>query len=138
MMGRNVNSVEEFTNQENVLHMGRNVINTKKNHWANCYYTKKVHEASAAPSDDFVLEEVTTSKEKKATEAFVIVKINNKKVKAKLETGVEVNVIPLQIYKQIETDRLQMRKAATKLCGYGGTNIPAVEKITVKCEFCDA
>ena len=31
-----------------------------------------------------------------------------------------------------------MRKTATKLCGYGGTNIPIVGKITVKCEFCDA
>ena len=31
-----------------------------------------------------------------------------------------------------------MRKTATKLCGYGGTNIPVVGKITVKCEFCDA
>ena len=30
MMGRNVNSVEEFTNQQNVLHMGRNVANAKK------------------------------------------------------------------------------------------------------------
>ena len=31
-----------------------------------------------------------------------------------------------------------MRKTATKLCGYGGTNIPVVGKITVRCEFCDA
>ena len=31
-----------------------------------------------------------------------------------------------------------MRKTATKLCGYGGTNIPVVGKITVKCEFSDA
>ena len=63
-----------------------------------------VHEASAASSDDFVLEEVSTRKEKKTTDAFVIVKINNKKVKAKLDTGAEVNMIPLRIYKQIETD----------------------------------
>ena len=67
-------------------------------------------------SDDFVLEEVRTSKEKKATEAFVIVKIKNKKVKVKLETA-EVNVMPLRISKQIETEGMHMRKTATKLCG---------------------
>ena len=76
-----------------------------KNHWTNCCYTKKVHEASGTLSeDDFVLEEVTTSKEKEATEAFVIVKINNKKVKAKFVTGAEVNVMPLRIYKEIKTE----------------------------------
>ena len=31
-----------------------------------------------------------------------------------------------------------MRKNATKLCGYGGTNIQVVRKITVKCKFLDA
>ena len=46
--------------------MERSVENArKKNHWVNCCKTKLVHEASAASSDDFVLEEVTTSKEKK-------------------------------------------------------------------------
>ena len=29
-MGRNVNSVDEFTNQESVLHMGRNATGTKR------------------------------------------------------------------------------------------------------------
>ena len=31
-----------------------------------------------------------------------------------------------------------MRKTATKLCGYGATNIPVVGKITVKSQFRDA
>ena len=30
-----------------------------------------------------------------------------------------------------------MRKTAAKLCGYEGTNIPVIGKITVKCKFCD-
>ena len=61
MMG-NVNSVEEFTN----LYMARMLQMQEKNHQANCCYTKKVDEASTAPSDNFVhLGEVTTSKEKK-------------------------------------------------------------------------
>ena len=109
----------------------------KKNHWASCCYTRKVHEASAEPTEDFVIEEVETSKEKKATEAFVILKINNKKVKVKLDTGAEVNVMPLCVYEQLQTEEVQMMKTATKLCGYGGTNIPVVGKISVNCEFRD-
>ena len=42
--------------------MGKNVANVRKNNWANCCYTKKVHKESTAPLDDFVLEENTTSK----------------------------------------------------------------------------
>ena len=105
---------------------------------ANYCYFKKAHEASIAPSNDFVQEEVTTSKEKKVTEAFVIAKINNKKVKVKLDTGAEVNVMLLRICKQIETEAVQMRKIATTLCGYGGTNIPVIGKITMKCKLRDA
>ena len=61
-------------------------------------------------------------------------KINNNKFKSKLDMGAEVNVISSEVYTHIETDRVQMRKTATKLCGYGGTNISVVGKITVKCE----
>ena len=71
----------------------------EKNQWANCVQVKKVYETSVAPLHDFALEEVTTSIEKKATAAFAIVKINNKKVKAKTDTGAEVNVIALCISK---------------------------------------
>lgn len=85
--------------------MSRNVVNARKKiHWAKCCCTKKVYEALAAPSNDFVLEEVTTSKEKKETEAFVIIRINNKKLNAKLDKGAKVSVMPLRIYKQIETE----------------------------------
>ena len=106
----------------------------EKNHWGNYCNTKKVDEASTTSSDDFVLEEDTTSKKKETTEAFVIVKINNKKVMAKFDTGAEVNVIPSEIYRQTETEGVQMRETATKLYGYGETSISVVGKITVKCK----
>ena len=67
----------------------------------------------------------------------MILKINNKKVKVKLDTGAEVNVMPLRVYEQLQIEEVQMMKTATKLYGYGGTNIPVVGKISVKCEFRD-
>ena len=109
----------------------------KKNHWANCCQTKKVHEASAAPSADFVIEEIGSNIEKKVTEAFRILKINNKKVKVKLDTGAEVNVMPLRVYEQIKSKDVKMKTTATKLCVYGGANLPIVGKIDVKYEFRD-
>ena len=110
----------------------------KKNHWVNCCQTKKVRKASAAPSSDFVIEEIGSNIEKKATEVFRILKINNKKVKVKLDTGAEVNVMPLRVFEQITSKDVTMKTTATKLCEYGGANLPIVGKIDVKCEFHDA
>ena len=110
----------------------------KKNHWVNCCQTKKVHETSAAPSADFVIEEIGSNIEKKVTEACSILKLNNKKVKVKLDTGAEVNVMPVRVYEQIKSNDVKMKTTATKLFVYGGADIPIVGKIDVKCEFCNA
>ena len=59
-------------------------------------------------------------------------------MKVKLDTGAEVNVMPLRICKQIETEGVQTRKIATTLCGSEETNISVVGKITMKCKLRDA
>ena len=64
--------------------------------------------------------------------------INNEKVKVKLDTGAEVNVMLMRVFKQIEDGHVKIGKTKTKLCGYGGTNISVEGKIKVMCEFRDA
>ena len=100
--------------------------------------TKKIHEASTIPDDDFVIETVEVALKEKSTEALAILKVNNKKVNVKLDTGAEVNVIPMRVFKQIEDGHVKMERTKTKLCGYGGTNIPLEGKIKVMCKFRDA
>ena len=46
-------------------------------------------------------------------------KINNKKVKIKLDTDAELNVMSMAVFKQIEDGHVKMEKTKTKtiLCG---------------------
>ena len=72
--------------------------------------TKKVHKASNKSDDDFVIETVEAALKEKSAEALAILKINNKKVKVKLNTGAEVNVMPMRVFKQIEDGHVKMER----------------------------
>ena len=100
--------------------------------------TKKMHKTSTRSDDDFVIETVEAALKEKSTEALAILKISNKKVKVKLDTGAEVNVMLMRVFKQIEDGHVKMERTKTKLCRYGGTNIPLEGKIKVMCKFRDA
>ena len=54
-------------------------------------------------------------------------------MKVKLDTGAEVNVMPMRVFKQIEDGHVKMERTKTKLCGYGRTNTPVEVKIKVMC-----
>ena len=54
--------------------------------------TKKIHEASTKSDDKFVIETVEAVLKEKSTEALAILKINNKKVKVKLDTGADESI----------------------------------------------
>ena len=43
-------------------------------------------------------------------------------MKVKLDTGAEVNVMPMRVFKQIKDGDVKKERTKTKLCGYGGTN----------------
>ena len=59
-------------------------------------------------------------------------------MKVKLDTGAEINVMLMRVFKQIEDGHVKMKRTKTMLCGYGGTNILVEGKIKVMCEFRDA
>ena len=82
-----------------------------------------------------MIETVEAALKEKSAEVLATLKINNKKVKVKLDTGAEVNVMPMTVFKQIEDGHVKMERKKTKLCGYDGTNIPVEAKIKVRCEF---
>ena len=84
---------------------------------------KKIHEASTKSDDDFIIETVEGALKEKSTEALAILNINNKKVKVKLDTGAEVNVMPMRVFKQTEDGHVKMERTKTKLSGHVGTNI---------------
>ena len=61
--------------------------------------TKEMHKPSTKSDDDFVIETVEAALKEKSTEALAILKISNKKVKVKLDTGLEVNVMLMRVLK---------------------------------------
>ena len=61
--------------------------------------TKEMYKPSTKSDDDFVIETVEAALKEKSTEALAILKINNKKVKVKLDTGLEVNVMLMGVLK---------------------------------------
>ena len=67
--------------------------------------SKTVHEGTKENNDDFLIEEVTVDErqqpDNKQTEAFVVIRMNYKRVKTKLDTGAEVNVMSLRVLNQI-------------------------------------
>ena len=61
--------------------------------------TKEMDKPSTKSDDDFVIETVEAALKEKSTEALAILKTNNKKVKVKLDTGLEVNVMLIRVLK---------------------------------------
>ena len=82
-MGRNVNFVDKKIHKpRECLAYGQKCHKCKKkNHWASCCMTEKVHKVSPKSDDDFVIETVETALKEKSTEALAILKFNIEKVK---------------------------------------------------------
>ena len=82
-MRRNVNFVDKKTHKpRECLTYGQKCYNCKKkDHWASCCTTEKIHKVSTKSDDDFVIETVETALKEKSTEALAILKFNIEKVK---------------------------------------------------------
>ena len=65
-------------------------------------------------------------------EATLVIKINDKNVRIKLDTGAEVNVMPTRVFRQIVNTK-DIEQSNVKLKGYGGSAIPAVEESFIRC-----
>ena len=67
---------------------------------------------------------------------YVILYVNNTKVKLKLDTGAEVNVIPTDIYKTLaRTTRIQLRKPKVNLVAYNGKPVPVKAVCDLQCRY---
>ena len=67
-------------------------------------------------------------------EATLVIKMNDKNVRIKLDTGAEVNVMPTRVFRQIANTK-DIEQSNVKLKGYGGSAIPAVEESFVRCAY---
>ena len=67
-----------------------------------------------------------------AKEATIILKINEKKVKAKIDIGAEVDVMPRRVFDQLSSSKL--KSTNVKLRSYGGDSIPVLGTKKLMCE----
>ena len=86
---------------------------------------QKVHEVSDNPyqvSDSFFVES-NSEDVNQINQVFVDIEIGNKKIPVtfKLDTGVQVIIIPLHVFHQLEYNNLE--GTTQKLFGYGGKPI---------------
>ena len=114
----------------------------KKNHWASCCRSKSINEATKEnyDDDDFLIEQVTIDERRqqernKQTEAFAVIRMNGKRVKAKLDTGAEINVMPLRVFNQIADEETELKTTKVKLNGYSGEDIPVKGTVKLRCKF---
>ena len=66
---------------------------------------------------------------------FVDIEIGNKKIPVsfKLDTGAQMNVIPLHVFHQLECNNLE--RTTQRLCGYGGKPLKVGGKCTLACSY---
>ena len=80
---------------------------------------KRVKEIRADTNDDFVIDTVSILENcvSKGTEALAVVNILDERVRVKLDTGAEVNVMPSRVYQKLVFNKKISRDAKIK-----GTN----------------
>ena len=64
---------------------------------------------------------------------MVKIVVNGKQVKMKADTGAEVNVLPLDVYKRVSSEPL--KKVKTKLCGWLGPEVRPLGKARLQTEY---
>ncbi|CAK1583539.1 unnamed protein product [Parnassius mnemosyne] len=96
----------------------------KMNHFARACVARVFN---VEESDEQVIHTVKSS-----SEWNVNLMINNKSINFKLDTGADVNILPLYYLPQIGVSDKDLLKTNTKLSGYSGTAIKVVGKITLK------
>lgn len=98
---------------------------------------QKVHEVSDNPyqvSDSLFVESVSEDVNQ-INQVFVDIEIGSKKIPVsfKLDTGAQVNVIPLHVFHQLECNNLE--STTQRLFGYGGKPLKVEGKCTLACSY---
>ncbi|CAC5393321.1 unnamed protein product [Mytilus coruscus] len=128
-----VESAEQFTREETVPH-------TK---FCKSKFSKSVHgldEYSSCESDgeNYFVGAVNRKTEIKENACFSSFKLEGKTVQFKIDTGAQVNILPLSIYKKLSNVKLS--KTSTSLTSYSGDKLKVVGKCSLhlkdkNCEF---
>ena len=125
----NVDTVDENMPSKNALHAESYVLSVKKhNHYARMCRSKSVHNVlqkvneSELEDNEFFIGTIDHEGGDELLVNLVIQDLHT--VTVKLDTGAQVNVMPLTQYKPLGKDPKKLKPTNTKLTAYGGNKIP--------------
>ena len=113
----------------------------KLNHYSRMCKSKTVHEVEV-PDDlncedgDFFIGVVNDVNQEKDEISVNLSIEDSNSIKVKLDTGAQVNVMPVQVYNSINTNKSNvLQPTKVKLTAYGGNNIPVIGLCQLKCKY---
>lgn len=108
---------------------------------AGSFKKKSVHEVSMRPesgeeSDELYVDTVTDRRFAETEQAFADIKVGKQgtELKFKLDTGAQVNVIPLREYDSLK-DECKIQPTSRRLTGYGGEKLAVKGTCTLRCRY---
>ena len=101
----------------------------KRNHFAKKCKSKKMHEVYDNDSDSHIFLNSVETKDQ-LNDWKVNVKIQNKNISVKHDTGAQCNVLPLQVYRQINRNK-PLKRSNSRLVSYSGHRLDTAGKVTL-------
>jgi hypothetical protein len=111
----------------------------KPNHYSRMCRSKVVHNIEQKINEpelednDFFIGIVNDGGEHELSIDLVIEDVHT--VKVKLDTGAQVNVMPIEVYKTIDINAKKLKPTNTKLTAYGGNKIEVLGRCQLKCRY---
>ena len=103
--------------------------------------SKTVHDVEV-PDDlncedgDFFIGVVNDVKQGKDEISVNLLIEDSNTIKVKLDTGAQVNIMPVQVYNSMNTYKSKvLQPTKVKLTAYGGNNIPVIGLCQLKCKY---
>ena len=95
---------------------------------------KELYDDRTAISKRQQIDSMTRGYDAQKKEATLVMKMNDKNVRIKLDTGAEVNVMPIRVFSQIANTE-DIEQSNVKLKGYGGSAIPVIGESFIRCAY---
>lgn len=135
---RSENSNKSFINNKNVNFKPKSNVNNKNvkeiaSNEENCNLSDTFLVTSVEKLDsNFIINNIEMSKNAWYTD----IKVANRTVKFKLDTGAEVNIIPRSVSDRLllENSNIKLQKSDITLVGYGNYKTKAIGKINLTCK----
>ena len=95
---------------------------------------EKLYDERTAINKKQQIDSITRGYDAQKKEATLVMKMNDKNVRIKLDTGAEVNVIPIGVFSQIANTE-DVEQSKVKLKGYRGSAISVTGESFIRCAY---